>query len=48
MRILIAEDDGVTRRILTKMLQRWGYDVVIACDGNQAWEMLQRPDAPIW
>lgn len=46
MRILIAEDDGVTRQVLAKLLRRWGYDVVIACDGTQAWELLQRPDAP--
>jgi diguanylate cyclase (GGDEF)-like protein len=46
MRILVAEDEAVSRRILESRLRRWGYDVVIACDGAQAWEALQKPDAP--
>ena len=27
-------------------LQKWGYEVVIACDGAEAWDLLQREDAP--
>jgi diguanylate cyclase (GGDEF)-like protein len=46
MRILIAEDDPVTRRLLEAKLARWGYEVVITCDGDQAWEALQVEDAP--
>jgi len=46
MRILIAEDDLTTRRTLQAMLVRWGFEVVAACDGNEAWQMLQRSDAP--
>jgi len=44
--ILIAEDDNVSRRILEAMLRKWGYELVVTCDGNQAWEALQRPGAP--
>lgn len=46
MRILIAEDDPANRRLLQVTLTRWGYDVVIACDGVEAWEVLRHPDAP--
>jgi diguanylate cyclase (GGDEF)-like protein len=46
MRILIADDSIVSRHLLDATLRRWGYEVVIACDGNQAWEILQSPDAP--
>jgi len=46
VRILIAEDEPIPRRLLTRTLESWGYDVVVACDGRQAWEMLQGPDAP--
>jgi diguanylate cyclase (GGDEF)-like protein len=46
MRILIAEDDVVTRRILAEMLHKWGYETVVTRDGDQAWEALQRYDAP--
>jgi len=46
MRILIADDSIVSRHLLDATLRRWGYDVVMACDGNEAWEILQAPDAP--
>ncbi|HEV2493063.1 MAG TPA: diguanylate cyclase [Terriglobia bacterium] len=46
MRILIAEDDPVSRRLLEAFLSRWGYDVVSARDGAEAWELLQRENAP--
>lgn len=46
MRILIAEDDPVSRRLLEAFLTRWGYDVVVARDGTEAWELLQREGAP--
>jgi diguanylate cyclase (GGDEF)-like protein len=44
--VLIAEDDMVSRRLLEATLARWGYDVVITCDGTEAWQVLQGPDAP--
>ena len=46
MRILIAEDEPVTREKLTAQLGRGGYEVVSAVDGVAAWEVLQRADAP--
>jgi len=46
LRILIAEDDPVSRRLLEATLVRWDYEVVVACDGTEAMEILQREDAP--
>ncbi|MEP6706770.1 MAG: response regulator [Pyrinomonadaceae bacterium] len=46
MKILIAEDDPVSRRILEATLVNWGYEVSVNLDGRQAWEALQREDAP--
>ncbi len=46
MRILIAEDDMVSRRVLEVTLQKWGHEVVVTCDGAEAWAALQRDDAP--
>jgi len=46
MRILIAEDDPVSRRLLEAKLVKWGYDVVVTCDGNEAWQALQADDSP--
>ena len=46
MRILIADDEPVSRRMLQALLVKWGYDVVSVEDGNAAWEKLKAPDAP--
>jgi DNA-binding response OmpR family regulator len=46
VKVLIAEDDMVSRRLLEASLTRWGYEVVVTCDGAAAWEVLQRGDAP--
>ncbi|CAN5593031.1 hypothetical protein BH10PLA2_BH10PLA2_16260 [soil metagenome] len=46
MRILIAEDDRVSRHVLLTMLVKWGYNVVAVNDGAQALVELQKPDAP--
>jgi len=46
MRILIAEDDRVSRRLLESHLLKWGHEVVVVEDGGQALAALQRDDAP--
>jgi DNA-binding response OmpR family regulator len=49
MRILVAEDDAVTRKLLESTLGRLGLDVIAAADGNAAWnalETLKGKDAP--
>jgi CheY-like chemotaxis protein len=45
-RILIAEDDLVSRTVLERTLKTWGHEVVVTCDGESAWQVLQRDDAP--
>lgn len=46
MKILIADDDAVSRRLLLGTLRRAGYDVTAVADGRQALEALSRKDAP--
>ncbi|HUI51758.1 MAG TPA: diguanylate cyclase [Terriglobales bacterium] len=46
MRVLIAEDDTLSRTLLERTLQRAGYDVVAAADGEEALQELARQDAP--
>jgi diguanylate cyclase (GGDEF)-like protein len=46
MKILVAEDDLVTRRMLQAYLVKWGYEVVMVADGQQAWQILQQENAP--
>jgi len=46
MRILVAEDNVVFQRILETSLHAWGYEVLIASDGTEAWKILTGPNAP--
>jgi CheY-like chemotaxis protein len=46
MRILIAEDDRISRRLLERKLSAWGYEVVSCTNGAEAWRELHREDAP--
>jgi diguanylate cyclase (GGDEF)-like protein len=46
VRLLIAEDDPVSRRLLEATLTKWGYQVIACPDGTAAWQALQRSDAP--
>jgi CheY-like chemotaxis protein len=40
MRILIADDDRTSTMMLGRTLERWGFDVVVAHDGSEAWEHI--------
>jgi DNA-binding response OmpR family regulator len=44
--MLIAEDDAVSRHVLQSVLTSWGYEVVVAKDGEEAWQALQAEDHP--
>jgi two-component system, cell cycle response regulator len=44
--ILIAEDDPMFRRILQRWLESWGFGVLVAEDGNRAWEILRQDQPP--
>ena len=46
MRILIADDEMATRRLVEAILTKVEHEIVVAKDGNEAWKILQRPDAP--
>lgn len=46
MRILIAEDDAISRRLLEGSLLKWGHDVVAVGNGTEALAALRAPDAP--
>ena len=46
MKILIADDDAVPRRLLEATLTKWGYDVLVAKDGREAWSILEGDEAP--
>src|SRR5690242_12577264 len=41
-RILVADDDPLSLRVLQKALERWGHEVAPAKDGTEAWQILTR------
>ena len=46
MKILIAEDDRISRRLLEAALKGWDYEVTVACDGLEALAAIQGPEPP--
>ena len=48
MKILIAEDDPVSRRLLQATLEKFGYEVVGAADGAEAWTPYSVTTLPSW
>lgn len=46
MRVLVAEDNAVMRRLLESALRRWEYEVISTADGLEAWQILSSADPP--
>jgi two-component system cell cycle response regulator len=46
LRILIADDEVLSRRLLEKMLERAGYEVIAVENGKQALDQIGKPDGP--
>ena len=46
MRVLVADDDRVGATLLARSLNRWGFEVAVAHDGDHAWDIIRQDDAP--
>src|SRR5579884_3695900 len=46
MKVLIADDNQISRVLLRNSVERWGYEVVLAANGLEAWDILAQTDAP--
>ena len=46
MKVLVADDDLASRRILGSLLEKNGHEPVLVSDGNEAWEVLRSVDSP--
>jgi two-component system NtrC family sensor kinase len=44
MKVLIADDEPISRRLLQNYLEKWGYQVVVAENGARAWQLFQDGD----
>ena len=46
MRVLVAEDDAVTAEILANAVRAFGYEVTVAGDGREAFELIRTGQYP--
>ncbi len=46
MRILIADDDPVSRLLLERTLEIWGHEVIVTRDGREAWRVIESDNMP--
>ncbi len=44
MKVLVAEDDFVSRKIMTRLLENEGYEVFSAANGEEAWNVIEQED----
>lgn len=47
MKILLAEDDPASLQILRMTLEKFGYEMTAAQNGEQAWELIQQHPFPV-
>ncbi len=47
MKVLIADDEQISRLMLDRIVQNLGFETVIAKDGEEAWLYLQSEEAPM-
>lgn len=47
MKVLIAEDDKVSSKVLERNIRNWGYKVIISNNGQQAWNAFQKDEIPL-
>ena len=40
MKILVADDSPITRKILQRALENAGFDIIVAEEGDHAWQIL--------
>ena len=47
VKILIAEDERISSKILEKHITGWGYDVLVVPDGKKAWQTFKKNEIGI-
>lgn len=47
MKVLIADDEPLARRVLQNYLQKWGHEVVAATNGAEAWRLFEQGEFAI-
>jgi diguanylate cyclase (GGDEF)-like protein len=47
VKVLIAEDDAVSRLMLRRSIEQLGHEVLVATDGTDAWELYRRTEVDV-
>ena len=47
MKVLVVDDDAISRKLLRTYLEKWGYQVTQAEDGAVGWSLFQTDDFPL-
>jgi DNA-binding response OmpR family regulator len=47
MKVLVVDDEVISRRLLQNYVQKWGYEATVAENGALAWDLLQKEHFPI-
>jgi DNA-binding response OmpR family regulator len=47
LRVIVADDDPVSREIVVGFVTKWGFDVVATSDGREAMEALRAQAGPV-
>lgn len=47
MRVLVADDDAMSRKLLQTYLEKWGYEVSVAHNGTEAWRLFEESGFPV-
>jgi len=45
-RVLVVDDSPIYRRLISAHLREWGFEVILANDGVEGWNVLERPGNP--
>ncbi len=45
-KVVVAEDDAVSREVIVSLLRNWGFDVLVTRDGTEALEALRTQREP--
>jgi PleD family two-component response regulator len=45
--VLVVDDSPIYQHLIAAHLREWGFEVLAATNGLQAWEILRRPGAPV-
>jgi two-component system cell cycle response regulator len=45
-KVLVVDDSPIYRHLISGRLREWGFEVLVANDGAEAWKTIQRPGSP--